>query len=149
VTSQQPEQGNRCPRGVQMTRKRRWRPQHPDAVIVDRSTPWGNPFKVGKPIPPPFTGYKGHAVVPDPAVAVELFELFVRMTPGYIERARAELAGRDLADWCPLDQPCHRDVLLAIANEPEVPSLRQSEPQTGDEPARQAGDVEEKETVLV
>ncbi|HEY9371501.1 DUF4326 domain-containing protein [Streptomyces sp.] len=27
-----------------------------------------------------------------------------------------ELAGRDLACWCPLDQPCHADVLLEIAN---------------------------------
>ena len=125
VSSQKPQQGKRRPRGVQMTRKRRWRHQHPDAVIVDRSTPWGNPFKVGKPIPAPFTGYKGHSVVVDAALAVELFELYVRMSPGYIERVRAELAGRDLADWCPLDQPCHRDVLLAIANEPEVPSLLQ------------------------
>jgi len=30
---------------------------------------------------------------------------------------RAELAGRDLACWCPLDQSCHADVLLEIANE--------------------------------
>lgn len=30
--------------------------------------------------------------------------------------ARAELAGYDLACWCPLDQPCHADVLLEIAN---------------------------------
>ena len=29
---------------------------------------------------------------------------------------RAELAGRDLACWCPLDQPCHADVLLRLAN---------------------------------
>ncbi len=29
---------------------------------------------------------------------------------------RAELAGKDLACWCPLDQPCHADVLLEIAN---------------------------------
>lgn len=29
---------------------------------------------------------------------------------------RAELAGRNLACWCPLDQPCHADVLLEIAN---------------------------------
>jgi hypothetical protein len=28
-----------------------------------------------------------------------------------------ELRGRDLACWCPLDQPCHADVLLQIANE--------------------------------
>ena len=32
------------------------------------------------------------------------------------EEARAELAGKDLACWCPLDQPCHADVLLEIAN---------------------------------
>jgi hypothetical protein len=29
---------------------------------------------------------------------------------------RAELSGRDLACWCPLDQPCHADVLLEVAN---------------------------------
>lgn len=28
-----------------------------------------------------------------------------------------ELAGRDLACWCPLDQPCHADVLLELANQ--------------------------------
>lgn len=27
-----------------------------------------------------------------------------------------KLAGRDVACWCPLDQPCHADVLLALAN---------------------------------
>ena len=26
------------------------------------------------------------------------------------------LVGKDLACWCPLDQPCHADVLLEIAN---------------------------------
>ncbi|MBM4480356.1 DUF4326 domain-containing protein [Rhodococcus hoagii] len=39
-------------------------------------------------------------------------------TPTYHE-IRAELAGRDLACWCPLDQPCHADVLLEIANAAE------------------------------
>lgn len=28
----------------------------------------------------------------------------------------APLRGRDLACWCPLDQPCHADVLLDLAN---------------------------------
>ena len=28
----------------------------------------------------------------------------------------SELRGKDLACWCPLDQPCHADVLLEIAN---------------------------------
>jgi hypothetical protein len=27
-----------------------------------------------------------------------------------------ELAGHDLACWCPLDQQCHADVLLELAN---------------------------------
>lgn len=35
--------------------------------------------------------------------------------PGFRERVEA-LRGRDLACWCPLDQPCHADVLLEVAN---------------------------------
>lgn len=34
-----------------------------------------------------------------------------------IDEIRAELRGHDLACWCPLDQPCHADVLLEIANQ--------------------------------
>jgi hypothetical protein len=36
-----------------------------------------------------------------------------------VEEIRAELAGKDLACWCSLDQPCHADVLLDIANASE------------------------------
>jgi hypothetical protein len=33
-----------------------------------------------------------------------------------------ELAGRDLVCWCPLDAPCHADVLLELVNrEPREP----------------------------
>lgn len=32
------------------------------------------------------------------------------------------LRGRDLACWCPLDEPCHADVLLELANATEVPT---------------------------
>lgn len=34
-----------------------------------------------------------------------------------ITRALPELRGKDLACWCPLDEPCHADVLLEIAND--------------------------------
>lgn len=37
-----------------------------------------------------------------------------------VKQARQALAGKDLACWCPLDQPCHADGLLEIANQ-EVP----------------------------
>ena len=30
--------------------------------------------------------------------------------------APEELRGKNLACWCPLDQPCHADVLLELAN---------------------------------
>ena len=30
--------------------------------------------------------------------------------------AAHELAGKDLACWCPLSSPCHADVLLELAN---------------------------------
>ena len=33
-----------------------------------------------------------------------------------LRAALPELTGRDLACWCPLDQPCHADVLLELAN---------------------------------
>ena len=38
---------------------------------------------------------------------------FATVTPDEI---RTHLGGKDLACWCPLDQPCHADVLLEIAN---------------------------------
>ena len=39
--------------------------------------------------------------------------------PWGADRIRKELAGSDLACWCPLGQPCHADVLLEIANRGE------------------------------
>lgn len=33
-----------------------------------------------------------------------------------VDEIRAELAGKDLSCWCPIDEPCHADVLLEIAN---------------------------------
>lgn len=36
--------------------------------------------------------------------------------PFTTEEIRTNLAGADLACWCPLDQPCHADVLLELAN---------------------------------
>lgn len=70
----------------------------------------------------------------DPDELVELFRLtLTNPTPGMlmafpsgggnlakvtVAEIQAELRGRDLACWCPLDQPCHADVLLEIANRP-------------------------------
>lgn len=35
-----------------------------------------------------------------------------------LDEIRRELRGKNLACWCPLDAPCHADVLLELANQP-------------------------------
>lgn len=90
------------------------------AVYVGRPTKWGNPFKVGDEITTfPYRDVFG-PTVRDPAHAVEIFTSYARITVAYEDLARHALAGRDLACWCPLDQPCHADVLLTIANTEET-----------------------------
>jgi hypothetical protein len=45
--------------------------------------------------------------------------------PFTIDDVRRELTGHDLACWCPLDEPCHADVLLealAISRDPAASS---------------------------
>lgn len=96
------------PKRIQMSRQRPWRAENPDAVIVARPSRWGNPFKVQD---------------GERAAAVAKFREFVEMNQGMIaydqwrlSTIRAELAGKDLACWCPLSEPCHADVLLELAN---------------------------------
>ncbi|MBA3369178.1 MAG: DUF4326 domain-containing protein [Geodermatophilaceae bacterium] len=53
---------------------------------------------------------------------MQLFREFVRESPDYRRAAREELAGRNLACWCQIEDadgnrlPCHADVLLEVAN---------------------------------
>lgn len=71
------------------------------AVYVARPGKWGNPFPVRD----------GNR-----QLAVELYREHLRVHPEIVAEARAVLAGKDLACWCPLDGPCHADVLLEVAN---------------------------------
>lgn len=98
------------PRRVQMTRHEPWRVHSPGAVIVARPSVWGNPYRVGD--VDPFTG----ATIQDRAQAVAVFVRANGSWPVWAPIARRELRGRDLACWCPLDEACHADVLLCIAN---------------------------------
>ncbi|SDE23397.1 protein of unknown function [Salipiger thiooxidans] len=94
------------PKRIQMTRRKGgWRKDHPDAVVVARPSKWGNP-------------YQGDGRGVDRAMLASLFgELMKRPEKSaFVEEVRRELRGKDLACWCPLDGPCHADVLLEIAN---------------------------------
>lgn len=109
------------------------------AIYVGRPSKWGNPFEVYK---CPCCGHwdardeNGTGYLVDHGVAkrfrvhpedhqfaareaVELFRALYlggRLIAERSVEGLAELRGRDLACWCPLDQPCHADVLLEIAN---------------------------------
>jgi hypothetical protein len=104
------------------------------AVYVGRPSKWGNPFVV---VPDDdgnwyVTGTQlGHfeRAARDKALAyaVARFRSWLAcpdpqpygarsISRAVILRDIAELRGRDLACWCPLDSPCHADVLLELAN---------------------------------
>ena len=104
---------------IQMSRQRPWRADNPDAVIVARPHEWSNPFRVGDTATVMDAQNEPKVVVISPALAVALFDSWLMTTcgPGIDEQIVRELGGRDLACWCRLDQPCHADVLLRIANQ--------------------------------
>jgi hypothetical protein len=131
------------PKRVQMRRAKGWRKPE-GAIYVGRPTRWGNPYVVGSgeiwatgPVlgrgagrydgdderryDLPLPGQRG--LTADLAVALYREDLVTAVAGEYddevaveLREALRELAGKDLACWCPLDQPCHADVLMALAN---------------------------------
>jgi hypothetical protein len=94
------------PQRIQLKRVKGWR-MPPNCVKVDRTTKWGNPFKVGNP------------GISTPEDAVRQFrEVFTAATMEYVLSFELdELRGKDLACWCKIGAPCHADVLLELANQ--------------------------------
>lgn len=116
------------PTRIQRKRTKGWRMPE-GAVYVGRPTKWGNPYGVTHcdAVHIPRRHWHVHHVdclrwletTSDKRSAIgyavdryreSLGDWFSRHT------IRDELAGRDLVCWCPLDQPCHADVLLEVAN---------------------------------
>lgn len=106
-----------APQRIQLRRAKGWR-MPADAVKVDRTTRWGNPFKIGE-----------HGV----KTAAEAVQLYRFMLGGFLvvagpplEEQRAHrryvnaqlwrLKGKSLACWCRPGAACHGDVLLELAN---------------------------------
>lgn len=130
------------PRRVQLSRRKGWR-KPSNTVVVSRPSRWGNPFTIGSfkqvrggrrefsvsvmggirsylqseryarqiatdefrkwlTLPRPLNRYNHHwSMIERHSVIVDGLH---------------ELRGKNLACWCPLDQPCHADVLLELAN---------------------------------
>jgi hypothetical protein len=109
------------PTRIQLRRTKGWRLPE-GAISVSRPSAWGNPFRVGHEasvaVYPPGHGADGWdcAMPITHQLAVDLIRAWILARPAQVDEIRTELAGHDLACWCPLDQPCHADVLLEIAN---------------------------------
>jgi len=110
---------------VQLRRAKGWR-MPPNTVKVDRTTKWGNPFKVCK----RWTAEQAVArhtyllggyicLCADPSMKQQ--EEYIAMLKAERANGWPSLRGKNLACWCRLDAPCHADLLLDIANRRIVP----------------------------
>lgn len=126
-----------APRRIQRQRTTGWR-MPVGAVYVGRISRWGNPWRI-------VGVHDTHFAFSDAADVIHVtsgasigrFDRIQR-TPGTgafywaarqyqseltdTDRTeiRGSLAGKTLACWCPETQPCHGDVLLAIANDQPI-----------------------------
>jgi hypothetical protein len=111
------------PQRIQRKRTKGWRMPE-NTVSVCRPGRWGNPFKVGSTgwIPVDTSGLWSKEPHPPLTVAdtVECYRLSAEHLAARQPRWFEELRGKNLACWCPPDQPCHADVLLDIANRPRL-----------------------------
>jgi hypothetical protein len=113
---------------VQRKRVKGWKAPE-NTVNVTRPGKWGNPFKVGSYYKINPTGFMSpcaessigeakrrgdHIYISNIQEAVDLFERYNKqlMFPPPFK----ELKGKNLMCFCPLDKPCHADILLKLAN---------------------------------
>ena len=108
------------PKRIQRRRVKGWK-MPPNTKYVGRPTIWGNPFEVGKDV--------------TPQQAVERYAIHLSSYFGWVDREIKKvfypwpveskefedwikpLKGKNLACFCPLNQKCHADILLKIANQ--------------------------------
>mgnify|MGYP000662177930 CR=1 FL=1 len=130
-----------APQRIQLRRTKGWRKPE-GAIVVARPSIFGNPFKVVDTHerhderylieyqPNPRVDRRDYSIPGGYAadlatarrLAVDLYRAWATEGPNHYLRVLCfiesnNLAGHDLACWCPLDEPCHADVLLELANE--------------------------------
>lgn len=99
---------------VQLSRKRGWR-MPANTVKVDRTNKkFGNPFTIGCNPSQFSTALPSHCGSAADAVAAFSYfaETWMTLTEG---RWIDPLVGKNIACWCKPGDPCHGDVLLALA----------------------------------
>lgn len=116
------------PERIQLSRKKGWR-MPPNTMSVARPGKYGNPFYIGgyhkignggdgfSRLTALAAGYadESFTLVETREQAVAMFRVYHERYPLSASDV-TELRGKNLACWCPLDKPCHADVLLELAN---------------------------------
>lgn len=116
-----------APKRIQLSRKKGWR-MPPNTVIVSRPSKWGNPFEWREAmyelgcteqeakqwaketyLELAMLALSDQPRRPTSIIGCETEKTFIRENLG-------SLAGKNIACWCPLDKPCHADILLELAN---------------------------------
>lgn len=107
----------RKPQGITLSRKKGFNLQKFSrklnglaAVNVARPSSYGNPFTLAQ-------ARRLHPKETELQLRHRVVRAYACLIDGEIvQKLRKELRGKNLACWCRKDQPCHRDVLLAIVN---------------------------------
>ena len=127
-----------APRRVQLSRAKGWR-KPANTVVVSRPSKWGSPWEIvaqghcrtcscgdvrytvqhdvrGSSLGT--FGWKDERIAGTGARywAVQGYRMHLSDPDVALFNQLDELRGKNLACWCPLDQPCHADVLLELAN---------------------------------
>lgn len=89
---------------IQRKRIKGWKMPE-NTVYVGRPTKYGNPYKPSR---NRFGNIKSRE---DAITAYENYlKRLLHAHPDFLD----DLKGKDLACWCPLDKPCHADILLKL-----------------------------------
>lgn len=112
------------PKRIQRKRAKGWKMPE-NTVYVGRPSKWGNPYPPNKQTRIPLTLFDVNLDdVPITLTLEQSLEVYgewvwqgLETSPTFLDALR----GKDLACWCPLDQPCHADVLLELANRETAP----------------------------
>ena len=93
---------------VQRKRTKGWRMPE-NTVYVGRPTLYGNPFRTAQEFRQ-WWETRGRG----PVLYADRMEMLMG---AMFQTEPHPLRGKNLACWCPLDQPCHADILLELAND--------------------------------
>lgn len=110
------------PQRIQRKRTKGWR-MPPNTVYVGRGSKWGNPFAINRTywnnaclIAIGEKYYPDGLYIKNVGQSLLVYKKYLKWALKNNILNLEELKGKNLACGCPIDQPCHADILLEITN---------------------------------